>query len=206
MKIINNSVALAGAVLLGLALTGCGATGGTNASANVLGVGSSHTKTAPPSATPTAIATSAAIGSTLTKSQALNLRDNMPDNGDYAYQLKDGTWIATNIHQPLPAAAQSELNAQAATIPSDNVSGTAAMNSLQGSAQYSTGKSVAVVARIVAWNGSSNALTWAVIGAGVKPSGAAIISSTQAGEIANVQAAIVASGDSLNDWVIIVQP
>jgi hypothetical protein len=203
MKLARSSFVLVGAALITLGLAAC-APAGSGKAVESLGLGSGSSATPHASATPTPFV----IGSTLTKSDALKLRVNIPSDGDYAYHLKDGTWVAINIHQPLPPTVQSELNAQAAGIPTNNTAantaGSDAATSLRGLAAYATGKSVVVVARMETVYQNSNAMAW-VADTDASWGSQVSVSPTEADEVAKVQAAIVASGDSLNDWVIITQ-
>ena len=164
--------ALATATLLTAAiLSGCAPTSG-------FGLGANGTTTAKPtaSATPTAVP----LGGVLTKDAALTLRQDMPDNGAYAYAMPDGTWVATNRFQPLPGAvvAIQQAKVDAMVKPSgssmhDSTNGLSAAAAFTGQYAYATGKRLAYISQQLqaSASGSSNVMTWTVIGPGLSGKG-----------------------------------
>ena len=164
--------ALATATLLTAAiLSGCAPTSGFD-------LGAKGTTTAKPttSATPTVVP----LGGVLTKDAALTLRQDMPENGAYAYAMPDGTWVATNRFQPLPAAVVAIQQVKMAAVvkpsglsTSDSRDGFTAARSFTGQYSYGTGRQVAYISQQLQANMSTltNTPTWTVIGAGLSAKG-----------------------------------
>lgn len=105
--------------------------------------------------TPRATSTSAPnvadlpLGAPISKQEAHKLRDvsNPPVNGDYAYQMPDGSWVKTNLHQPLPAVVVAAEQQQANAVPlptgtdaQDAIAVWSAAKSFAGAFGYATGK------------------------------------------------------------------
>lgn len=134
---------------------------------------SSSTQTATPGPSPAPFK----VGVTLTKEEALQLRQDMPSNGDYAYAMPDGTWVATNTQQPLPEAVQAIETAKvikatpkpASTSMSDGTIAFKAAVSAAGASQYATGKLTIVVSQQITSNksGPGNHLVWAAAGGSI---------------------------------------
>ena len=174
MTTINRFTFLATATLVAAAvLTGCAPTSGFD-------LGAKGTTTAKPtaSATPTVVP----LGGVLTKDAALTLRQDMPENGAYAYAMPDGTWVATNRFQPLPAAVVAIQQVKMAAVvkpsgssTSDSRDGFTAARSFTGQYSYGTGRQVAYISQQLQANinpdGPSNVMTWTVIGAGLSAKG-----------------------------------
>ena len=167
-------VLLGAAILLATTLAGC--TPVANGLFNEKPAAVEKTATPTPTPTPTAVP----LGGVLTKDAALTLRQDMPDNGAYAYAMPDGTWVATNRFQLLPAAvvAIQQAKVDAMVKPSgpsmrDATNGLAAAGAFAGQYSYATGKRLAYISQQLqaAPSGPSNVMTWTVIGSGLSAKG-----------------------------------
>ena len=173
MTTINRFTALATATLLAVTvLSGCAPTGGFDPGA----IG----KTAKPSVSATSTPTAVPLGGVLTKDAALTLRQDMAANGDFAYAMPDGTWVKTNRFQLLPAAVVAIQQAKVDTMvkPSgssmhDSTNGLSAAAAFTGQYAYATGKRLAYISQQLqaSASGSSNVMTWTVIGPGLSGKG-----------------------------------
>lgn len=180
----RRSLSAAAAALLtvaALGLSGCVASGSTTGSTHFDPWGSTQATSSKPTKTPAASqevsAESAPVGAVISKAQAHTLRDisDPPANGDYAYAMPDGTWVKTNLNQPLPAAVEQAEQAKVdstVVLPADltGASYGAAGRSAQAAAAsstYSTGKLTIVLAQELYAIGdmSGNHLTWQAFGA-----------------------------------------
>ena len=157
---------------------------------------------ATPKATAPAAPKDAKVGDTLDKDTALSLRQNLADNGDYAYNL-NGQWVKINRFQPLPAAVQADVNAKAAAVagPADTtmdagVAAIKAAESFSGTTGYNTGKSVIFITQLPTSNagGPGNHLVWEAVGA-VTPD---LASANEAGGWASADAAKAAAEASVS--------
>ena len=167
-------VLLSAAILLATTLAGC--TPVANGLFNEKPV--AVEKTAAPTPTVAAVP----LGGVLTKDAALTLRQDMPENGAYAYAMPDGTWVATNRFQLLPAAVVAIQQAKMAAVvkpsgssTSDSRDGFTAARSFTGQYSYATGRQVAYISQQLQANINpdrpSNVMTWTVIGPGLSAKG-----------------------------------
>jgi len=132
-------------------------------------------------ADPLTAAEQAPVGAVLPKAEALALRDEIPDDGAYAYQLADGTWIRTDTRQPLsawPQAVQDDVQQKADALPkptaptSNNQAITDAFKNggnTRSRISYSTGRNTVYI--VEGYNGSVDgvgqfpaARCWLVLG------------------------------------------
>lgn len=136
---------LAGTLMFGL--TGCAT---VTAPSAIDTNGATPTVSAPPVAanTPTL-----PTGKTVDADEAAKL--NQARGSSRAVQVADGSWVVTNVNDPLPAPVQQVLNQQAASVvPADALARSLSddqLFSISAKAGSTTGKQVLVVARILAY-------------------------------------------------------
>ncbi|WP_285117329.1 hypothetical protein [Leifsonia sp. fls2-241-R2A-40a] len=165
-----------------------------------------HTATSTPTVVP--------VGGVLDEETALELRREMPDNGDFAYKTPDGRWIKTNRHQPMPAEVMAAEQAQldqlavpAGTAAADGLAGAKAATAAAGASSYRTGRHVLLISKIpVATSYSTNGLKWVIMG-GLEKSLPAGVGGNgwddEATAVAKAQELIAAQPDA-GDWDIVV--
>lgn len=120
-----------------------------------------------PSSTPIPTPTVVPIGGVLDEETALELRREMPENGDFAYKMPDGRWIKTNRHQPMPAEvmAAEQTKADAVPLPAgtslDDVKKVRQnATSARGAYNYATGRNVVLVLQGLQGAGGGNVVMW----------------------------------------------
>lgn len=127
------------------------------------------TATGTATATPTPLpdASVVAVGGVLDAEAALELRREMPESGDFAYQLPDGRWIKTNRLQPMPPEVMAVEQAKADAVPLP--AGTSIEDwktvrkngtSARGSYSYATGRNVVIVLQGIQGCGGANCVMW----------------------------------------------
>ncbi|MFJ3393658.1 hypothetical protein [Leifsonia aquatica] len=156
------------ASVVGLAAIGAGAWGVKNLVDNTIKIpaapaAAAVVNTATSTPTPTAVA----IGGVLDEETALELRREMPDNGDFAYKLPDGRWIRTNRHQPLPAevTAAEQTKADAVPLPTggsleDVKKVRQNATNARGAYNYATGRNVVLVLQGLQGSHGANRVMW----------------------------------------------
>lgn len=160
-------------------------------------------KTITPTPTPTF-----KVGDTVPESA----RDSLPD-GYTLYQMSNGSYVVVSATQPLPAPVQAHIQARVAAAPSANVHdgetstrSISAQRALAGTLSLQTGRNVVVIMPSYGSAGINDPIGvfWGSVGDGI-PSYTPFAAKTEAEVQAHVQSFIAQSGQSADDFLVLVK-